>query len=53
MNGRSTVAPDESYFRDLLASVGVVIPLGPEPMRLSPRRRLLRTAPTWTATATA
>ncbi len=32
MNGRSHIAPNESYFRDLLASVGVVIPLGPEPM---------------------
>jgi OOP family OmpA-OmpF porin len=31
-DGRSHVAGDESYFRDLLASVGVVIPLGPEPM---------------------
>ena len=27
----STVAPDEDRFGDLLASVGVVIPLGPEP----------------------
>ncbi|WP_159016367.1 OmpA family protein [Cognatiluteimonas profundi] len=32
MNGRSHIAPTDSYFRDLLASVGVVIPLGPEPM---------------------
>jgi OOP family OmpA-OmpF porin len=30
MNGRSHIAPNESYFRDLLASVGVVIPLGAE-----------------------
>jgi len=28
MDGRSHVAPDQSYFRDTLASVGVVIPLG-------------------------
>ncbi len=28
----SVAAPDESWFGDLIASVGVVIPLGPEPM---------------------
>ena len=31
-NGRSHFAPNNSYFNDLLASVGIVIPLGPEPM---------------------
>ncbi|HVR81890.1 MAG TPA: outer membrane beta-barrel protein, partial [Luteimonas sp.] len=31
-DGNSVAAPDDSYFNDVLASVGVVIPLGPEPM---------------------
>jgi OOP family OmpA-OmpF porin len=31
-DGNSHFAPDESWFGDVLASVGVVIPLGPEPM---------------------
>ena len=37
-------------FSDVLASVGVVIPLGPEPVA-DPSRP--EAAPTWTATATA
>jgi len=33
---KSTAAPDESWFGDVLASVGVVIPLGPAPMAAAP-----------------
>lgn len=32
MDGSSHFAPNDSYFTDVLASIGVVIPLGPEPM---------------------
>ena len=32
----SVAAPDEDYFGDLLASVGIVVPLGPEPMAAVP-----------------
>lgn len=33
---QSVRAPDEDYFTDVLASVGVVIPLGPEPVAAVP-----------------
>ncbi len=51
---QSISAPDESWFGDVLASVGVVIPLGPAPPLLwLPRLRWLRAAQTWMTTATA